>query len=62
MLRPSGRAIKWDLRNRSRTIVCDNTQTSVFVTHHFKLDDMIAAYDTSGRAAETKALKVIIER
>ena len=26
------------------------------------LDDMLAAYDTFGRAAETKALKVIIER
>jgi alcohol dehydrogenase len=33
-----------------------------FVTHHFKLDEMMAAYDTFGRAAETKALKVIIER
>ena len=33
-----------------------------FVTHHFKLNDMIAAYDTFSRAAETKALKVIIER
>ena len=33
-----------------------------FITHRFKLDDMIAAYDTFGRAAETKALKVILER
>ena len=33
-----------------------------FATHHFKLDDMLAAYDTFARAAETKALKVIIER
>ena len=33
-----------------------------FVSHHFKLHDMLAAYDTFGRAAETKALKVIIER
>jgi alcohol dehydrogenase len=33
-----------------------------FITHHFKLDDMMSAYDTFGRAAETKALKVIIER
>jgi len=32
-----------------------------FVSHHFKLDDMLAANDTYGRAAETKALKVIIE-
>lgn len=33
-----------------------------FVSHRFKLDDMLAAYDTFGRAAETKALKVVIER
>ena len=33
-----------------------------FVTHRFALDDMLAAYDTFGRAAETKALKVILER
>jgi alcohol dehydrogenase len=33
-----------------------------FATHHFKLDAMIDAYDTFGRAAETKALKVVISR
>ena len=33
-----------------------------FATHHFKLHDMMDAYDTFGRAAETKALKVIIDR
>jgi alcohol dehydrogenase len=33
-----------------------------FVSHRFKLNDMLAAYDTFGRAAETKALKVIVER
>jgi alcohol dehydrogenase len=33
-----------------------------FVSHHFKLDDMLAAYDTFSRAAETKALKVVINR
>jgi alcohol dehydrogenase len=33
-----------------------------FATHHFKLDEMIDAYDTFGRAAETKALKVVISR
>jgi alcohol dehydrogenase len=31
-----------------------------FVTHRFGLDGMIDAYDTFGRAAETKALKVAI--
>jgi alcohol dehydrogenase len=33
-----------------------------FATHHFKLDAMMDAYDTFGRAAETKALKVVISR
>jgi len=31
------------------------------ITHHFKLDKILDAYDTFGRAAETGALKVIIE-
>ena len=33
-----------------------------FVTHRFKLDEMMEAYDTFGRAAETKAMKVAISR
>jgi alcohol dehydrogenase len=33
-----------------------------FVTHRFRLDQMMEAYDTFGRAAETKALKVAIRR
>lgn len=33
-----------------------------FATHHFGLDQMLDAYDTFGRAAETKALKVVIRR
>jgi alcohol dehydrogenase len=33
-----------------------------FATHHFELNDMMGAYDTFGRAAETKALKVVIDR
>jgi alcohol dehydrogenase len=33
-----------------------------FATHHFSLGEMMDAYDTFGRAAETKALKVVISR
>lgn len=33
-----------------------------FVTHRFKLDDMMDAYDTFERAAETKAIKVALSR
>jgi alcohol dehydrogenase len=31
-----------------------------FATHHFAMDDMLAAYDTFARASETGALKVVI--
>ena len=34
----------------------------MFATHHFTLDNILEAYDTFGRAAETKALKVVITR
>jgi alcohol dehydrogenase len=33
-----------------------------FVSHRFTFDTILEAYDTFGRAAETKALKVIITR
>ncbi|MFN2240267.1 MAG: alcohol dehydrogenase, partial [Thermoanaerobaculia bacterium] len=33
-----------------------------FVSHRFKLDQMMEAYDTFSRAAETKAMKVSITR
>ncbi len=33
-----------------------------FATHRFRLDDIMEAYDTFSRAAETKALKVVISR
>ena len=31
-----------------------------FVTHHFKMGDFLAAYDTFARAADTGALKVVV--
>lgn len=33
-----------------------------FVTHRFGLDEVVDAYDTFGRAADTKALKVALAR
>ena len=33
-----------------------------FASHHFRLDTILDAYDTFGRAAETRALKVVISR
>lgn len=33
----------------------------LLITHHFKLDNVLEAYETFGHAADTRALKVIIE-
>jgi alcohol dehydrogenase len=33
-----------------------------FVTHHFTMDQFVAAYDTFARAADTGALKVVVTR
>ncbi len=33
-----------------------------FVTHHFKLDEFVEAYDVFARAADTGALKVVLTR
>lgn len=33
-----------------------------FVTHHFHMDEFLAAYDIFARASETGALKVVVER
>ncbi|MEW6269472.1 MAG: zinc-dependent alcohol dehydrogenase family protein [Thermodesulfobacteriota bacterium] len=45
-----------------RLVAEGRLDVDAFVTHRFALDDMLAAYDTFSRAAETKALKVVIER
>jgi alcohol dehydrogenase len=37
-------------------------EASRFVTHHFKLDDFMEAYDVFSRAGDTGALKVVLTR
>ena len=44
-----------------KTVLSNKIDPKRLITHRFKLDRIIDAYDTFGRAAETKALKVIIE-
>jgi alcohol dehydrogenase len=44
-----------------RTVQSGKLQPKRLITHRFKLDKTLDAYDTFGRAATTKALKVIIE-
>lgn len=43
-----------------KTVQSGKIDPTQLITHHFTLDQIIDAYDTFGRAAETKALKVII--
>jgi alcohol dehydrogenase len=44
-----------------RTVRAKKIDPKRLITHHFKLDAVFDAYDTFARAAETGALKVIIE-
>jgi alcohol dehydrogenase len=43
-----------------KTIAAQKIDPTRLITHHFKLTEIVAAYDTFGNAAKTKALKVII--
>lgn len=44
-----------------KTVQAETIDPKKLVTHRFKLADIMEAYDVFGRAAETNALKVIIE-
>jgi alcohol dehydrogenase len=43
-----------------KTVQSKKIDPTRLITHRFKLDEILEAYDTFGRAAETKAMKVII--
>jgi alcohol dehydrogenase len=43
-----------------KTVLSKKIDPARLITHRFKLDQILDAYDTFGRAAETQALKVII--
>jgi alcohol dehydrogenase len=43
------------------TVRSHKIDPKLLITHRFKLDQILDAYDTFGNAAKTKALKVIIE-
>jgi threonine dehydrogenase-like Zn-dependent dehydrogenase len=49
-------------REARRAAIAGSLDVGKFASHHCKLGDILAAYDAFGRAAETKALKVVIER
>ena len=44
-----------------KTVQSKRIDAKQLITHRFKLDRILDAYDTFGKAADTKALKVIIE-
>jgi alcohol dehydrogenase len=43
-----------------KTVQSKKIQPKQLITHHFKLDQIVEAYDTFGNAAKEKALKVIL--
>jgi alcohol dehydrogenase len=43
-----------------KTVQAQKIDPKRLITHHFRLDQIIEAYDTFGEAARNKALKVII--
>jgi alcohol dehydrogenase len=45
-----------------KLIVARQVDAQRFVTHHFRLDEMMDAYDTFARAGDTGALKVVMSR
>jgi len=45
-----------------RMVASHQIEAGQFVTHHFKLDQIVDAYDVFGRAAETGAIKVVMSR
>lgn len=44
-----------------KTVQSGKIDPTQLITHHFKLDQILEAYETFGNAAKTKALKVIID-
>ena len=45
-----------------RLVAAHQIDASRFVTHHFKLGEMMEAYDVFRRAADTGAVKVVLTR
>lgn len=43
-----------------KTVGSGKLEPEQLITHHFKLDEIMEAYDTFGNAAEEKALKIIL--
>ena len=44
-----------------KTVQSQKIDPNLLITHHFSLSHILEAYETFGHAADTKALKVIID-
>ncbi len=44
-----------------KTVQAEKIDPKLLITHRFRLADIMKAYEVFGKAADTKALKVIIE-
>ncbi|WP_442965679.1 hypothetical protein [Ramlibacter sp. Leaf400] len=44
-----------------KTVQARRIDAGQLITHRFKLTQMLEAYDTFSRAADTRALKVIVQ-
>lgn len=44
-----------------KTVQSNRIDAKQLITHHFKLGEILKAYDTFGKATDTKALKVIVD-
>lgn len=44
-----------------KTVQAKRIDATQLITHRFKLTEILQAYDTFGKAADSKALKVIIQ-
>ncbi len=45
-----------------KTVQAGKLEPKKLITHHFKLNEIVEAYDTFGNAAKEKALKVILTK
>ena len=43
-----------------KTVISGKIDPNKLVTHHFKLDEILRAYEVFGNASEEKSMKVII--
>ena len=49
------------LMNTTEIVPSEMQTTKVLITHRFKFNEILDAYETFAHAADTRALKVIIE-